>query len=422
MNEFEKLLHENIKQLERYVNYKVSNKHDAEDLIQDICLNATVNFETLRNPSAFKPWLIGIANHKINDYYRLKAKILEIPIETVPESSLGVSKIGFCERSTVGETLDRLADKEKQILYLYFFKDLSQETIAQKLALPIGTVKSRLYYAKQKFKQNYPHLDTSKGDNIMKKFPNFLPEYKIEYVDAPVFPVIFEELPNWFIVPRFGDEIKWASYDLPSRNLTEIVHSKAVAPAFIHGVEGVEVLTEFEDHGNDFPEYSPHIYYAQLTDSHCRWLGESYTDENGAKHLLTFLDGDEFIAEWGYGDDNCGRETHLSAHGIITRDGSDVSVNSSKHVIDVVGRYNIYINNKKYDTIGTIEYCENGVITEQYIDRNGHTVLWRRFNKNDWANKRYGKLWTEMFPDNERITVNGEIYVHWYDCITDYIL
>ena len=65
---------------------------------------------------------------------------------------------------------------------------------------------------------------------------------------------------------------------------------------------------------------------------------------------------------------------------------------------------------------------ENGVVTEQYIDQNGHTVLWRRFNRNDWANKRYGKLWTEMFPDNERITVNGEIYVHWYDCITDYIL
>ena len=124
MNEFEKLLHENIKQLERYVNYKVSNKHDAEDLIQDICLNATVNFDTLRNTSAFKPWLIGIANHKINDYYRLKAKILEIPIETVSESSLGVSKIGFCERSTVSETLDRLADKKNKFC-IYFISKTS---------------------------------------------------------------------------------------------------------------------------------------------------------------------------------------------------------------------------------------------------------------------------------------------------------
>ena len=46
----------------------------------------------------------------------------------------------------------------------------------------------------------------------------------------------------------------------------------------------------------------------------------------------------------------------------------------------------------------------------------------RRFNKNDWAYKRYGKLWTEMLPENERLTVNGETYVHWYDCVSDYIL
>ena len=34
---------------------------------------------------------------------------------------------------------------------------------------------------------------------------------------------------------------------------------------------------------------------------------------------------------------------------------------------------------------------------------------------------RCGKLWTELLPDNERLTVNGETYVHWYDCVTDYI-
>ena len=95
---------------------------------------------------------------------------------------------------------------------------------------------------------------------------------------------------------------------------------------------------------------------------------------------------------------------------------------SDKQIIDVVGRYRIEFNNKEYDTICIMEYFENGVITEQYLDKNGRTILWRRFNKNDWAFKRYGKLWTEMLPDNETLTVNGETYVHWYDCITDYIL
>ena len=57
------------------------------------------------------------------------------------------------------------------------------------------------------------------------------------------------------------------------------------------------------------------------------------------------------------------------------------------------------------------------------MDRNGRTVLWRRFNKDDWAIDRFGgKLWSEKLPENEQITVNGETYVHWYDCISEYVL
>uniref|UniRef100_UPI004055AFAB hypothetical protein n=1 Tax=Acetatifactor sp. TaxID=1872090 RepID=UPI004055AFAB len=69
-----------------------------------------------------------------------------------------------------------------------------------------------------------------------------------------------------------------------------------------------------------------------------------------------------------------------------------------------------------------IETYNNGTLSEQYVDEKGRTILWRRFNKNDWAIERYQKSWTEILPDNERIFVNGETYVHWYDCITDYIL
>jgi len=69
-----------------------------------------------------------------------------------------------------------------------------------------------------------------------------------------------------------------------------------------------------------------------------------------------------------------------------------------------------------------IETFNDAVASEAYIDKNGRTVLWRRFNRNDWAMKRYGKAWTEMLPDNERILINGETYVHWYDCVSDYIM
>ena len=62
------------------------------------------------------------------------------------------------------------------------------------------------------------------------------------------------------------------------------------------------------------------------------------------------------------------------------------------------------------------------VITEQFLDQNGRTILWRRYNRDDWALDRYGKLWSAQLPANDRLTVNGITYVHWYDCVTDYIL
>ena len=69
-----------------------------------------------------------------------------------------------------------------------------------------------------------------------------------------------------------------------------------------------------------------------------------------------------------------------------------------------------------------IERYNNGVATEQFIDQNGKTVLWRRFNRNNWHFDHYGQLWNEKLPDNEQLAINGETYVHWYDCITDYIM
>lgn len=57
-----------------------------------------------------------------------------------------------------------------------------------------------------------------------------------------------------------------------------------------------------------------------------------------------------------------------------------------------------------------------GVASLQFIDRNGRTLLWQRYNRDDWELARYGKRWSELLPDNERIAINDVTYVHWYDC------
>lgn len=156
MNEFEVLLDQNRNVLERFVKYKVQKPCDVEDIVQETYLAACMNFEKLKNKEAFKAWLIGIANNKCKDYYHKKADWLQLPLEQVMETQFSVGSHGLTEINVVKETLSKLAEKEKQILYLYFFENLPQEDISRILDIPIGTVKSRLHYAKKRFKEKYP--------------------------------------------------------------------------------------------------------------------------------------------------------------------------------------------------------------------------------------------------------------------------
>ena len=92
--------------------------------------------------------------------------------------------------------------------------------------------------------------------------------------------------------------------------------------------------------------------------------------------------------------------------------------------MDVVGRYTITIGGRTYDTVCVVMYeaYMGGMVSEQFIDQHGRTILWRRFNADDWKLDHYGKTWSEMLPDSETLLINGKTYVHWYDCITSYIL
>lgn len=421
MNEFEKLLQENIVPLQRYVNFKINNKHDAEDIIQEVCLSATIKFESLKNLSAFKAWLISIANNKCKDYYARKAKDMNISLDSLSESALSIGRFGVTEQNVVYDTLDILGDKQKQILYLYFFKNLTQEEISNHLSVPVGTVKSRLHYAKEKFKKHYPEPKSSKGETVMKRLPDYLPEYKIESSALVPFSVKCEELMGFCIIPKLNEKVSWASYDIPSRKMNDYTEATVAGKAEVHGIEGVEIVAK--QHDCRLNQKTERVLVAQLTDTHCRYLAESHI-ENGVRKTFTFLDSDTFMNNWGFGEDNCGYEVNITTNGTINRVGNSIEVTVSEECVDVAGRYTVTINNKTYDTICVMDigHFNNSIAIEQYLDKDGRTILWRRFNKIDWAYSRYGKLWTEMLPENERLTINGETYVHWYDCVTDYIL
>jgi len=428
--QFEALLAVYKGAVERFVFFKTPTKADGEDVIQEVFLSAYKNRDSLRDEAKGKAWLLSIASNRVKDFYRKRAAHAELLYEDMTEAMPVQSRFGLTVEERVRETISEMGDMDKRMLVWFYLLGLSCEEIAARLQIPLGTVKSRLHTARKRFANQYPYRPKSKGEKIMSqtKMPSIMPEVKIEVSKEAPFAVKWEEIMGWFIIPRLGESCEWAMYDYPERKMTETFTCKVVGRAAVHGVEGVEIVTTertFRNaRGSEVSDGTERNFIAQLTDTHSRYLAETHM-EDGVKRTYTFLDGDDFMKNWGYGADNCGNEINIYAKGRITKNGASISAAPlDMELMDVAGRYTVTVGAKAYDTILLLDIgtYNEGVLSESYIDKDGRTVLWRRFNRDDWKLARYGKRWSEALPDNERVTVNGETYVHWYSCLTDYIV
>ena len=430
MDEFETLLSSVRTPVERFVRAHIGSRTDAEDVLQETWMAAFRGFPELKNREAFFPWVLGIARRKCADWYRVQARRKEVPMERLPEQA-GEQP----EESAVEETLEALPERDRLMLRLFYQEMLSQKQISSRLRIPEGTVKSRMNAARGRFRAAYPCPPKGEIAMIRKNelnLPVVLPEYTIVWNDGPAFPVECEELTGWFIVPRPGERVRWGIYDLPSRKLDVSYDIAVTGPASVHGLEGAAISAKVvlpparageDDPVSDAVEASggnseEWTFIGQVKDGYTRFLSAEHL-ENGVRTLTTFLDGDAFMDNWGYGDDNCGMPVHREPQGKIRRKGTAVTAPAGGSPVDIVGRCELTLDGTAHDTVCVMDLgsYNEGVVSEQYLDRGGRTILWRRFNRDDWAADRYGKKWSELLPGNEQITINGVKYVHWYDCL-----
>ncbi len=127
-------------------------------MLQEVFLAACQKFAQLKNKDFFKAWIISIARNKCNDYFRKKATQYEIPIDEITESELSDGRHGVSIVATVRETLSLLGDKDKQILYLYFWKELPASRNCQTTEYSCWNSKSRLHTAKNRISKPNIHI------------------------------------------------------------------------------------------------------------------------------------------------------------------------------------------------------------------------------------------------------------------------
>ena len=130
---------------------------DADDLYQETWLKVCAKFELYNASSAFEGWLTRICVNTYRDILRKKSRSMVFDNFTSQEIKDAVMENVTIEvkedYSDLHEAVQKLPDKLRLTIILYYFKDLDIRQTAEALHIPVGTVKSRLNKAKKLLKE-----------------------------------------------------------------------------------------------------------------------------------------------------------------------------------------------------------------------------------------------------------------------------
>lgn len=137
---------------------------DADEIAQDVMVaiwRRAGTFDPAR--AAASTWIFAIARNRRIDMIRRVRRPTPDPNDPLfqpdPEPD-GLERVTAAERETqVRESLDTLAPEQRQVLVAAFYEGLSHAEIAERLELPLGTVKSRIRLA-------FRHLRGTLGDDL----------------------------------------------------------------------------------------------------------------------------------------------------------------------------------------------------------------------------------------------------------------
>ncbi|MGI5167696.1 sigma-70 family RNA polymerase sigma factor [Spirillospora sp. CA-253888] len=121
----------------------------AEDVVQETMVRAWRNSGRLETGSAsLMPWLATVARRIVIDHRRSRGvrppEVGDGPLENLPMAD---EMDGLLRRVVVAEALDALSPAHRQILTETVLRDRTVNQAAEALGIPLGTVKSRVYYA-----------------------------------------------------------------------------------------------------------------------------------------------------------------------------------------------------------------------------------------------------------------------------------
>jgi RNA polymerase sigma-70 factor (ECF subfamily) len=141
--------------LTRYLTRIVNDAERARDLTQETFLKIFRHRSAYRTTARFATWLFHIARNVARD--ELRARRRRISAGSDSETEVPSVDGDPCEqvetREVVKRALDQLSARDRALIVLRDVDGLSYEEVADKVGLPVGTVKSGLNRARRRFRE-----------------------------------------------------------------------------------------------------------------------------------------------------------------------------------------------------------------------------------------------------------------------------
>ncbi len=139
--------------LRYFISRLSANPETAEDIFQDTWLTVIRRIQSLKKTGAFSTWLYRIARNKVYQQFRRKRKLSELDQNIAVPNNTENDVFSPEDAVKVHRCLKELLPEYREVLMLRFLEQMSYEQISQVINCRLGTVKSRIHYAKLALKK-----------------------------------------------------------------------------------------------------------------------------------------------------------------------------------------------------------------------------------------------------------------------------